>query len=50
VSDAPSLKVIPSFLLADFGGMSISTAGGRLRPEMKSPVDRATAVFLFAFC
>jgi hypothetical protein len=30
--------------------MSISTARGRLRPEVTSPVDRATTVFLFEFC
>jgi hypothetical protein len=29
--------------------MSISTARGRLRPEMRSPVDRATTVFYSCF-
>jgi hypothetical protein len=45
------LKVIPSFLIVDYGGMSMSTstARGRLTPEMRSPVDRATTVFYSCF-
>jgi hypothetical protein len=43
------LKVLPTFLIVDYGGMSISTARGHLRPEMRSPVDRATTVFYSCF-
>jgi hypothetical protein len=43
------LKVIPNFLIVDYGGMWISTARGRLTPEMRSPVDRATTVFYTCF-
>jgi hypothetical protein len=43
------LKVLPTFLIVDYGGMSISTTGGRLTPEIKSPVDRATTVFYSCF-
>jgi hypothetical protein len=43
------LKVIPSFLVVDYGGMSISTARGRLRTEMRSTADRATTVFSSCF-
>jgi hypothetical protein len=43
------LKVIPSLSIDDYGGMPISTAGGRLRREMTSPVDRATAIFCSCF-
>jgi hypothetical protein len=43
------LKVTPIFLIVDYGGISISTARGRLTPEETSPVDRATTVFLFVF-
>jgi hypothetical protein len=43
------LKVLPTFLIVDYGGLSILTARGRLRPEMKSPVDRATTVFYSCF-
>jgi hypothetical protein len=43
------LKVMPSFLIVDYGGMSISTGRGHLRPEMRSPVDRATKVFYSCF-
>jgi hypothetical protein len=32
------------FLIFDFGGMSISTARMRPKPEVTSPVDRATTV------
>jgi hypothetical protein len=39
------LKGILNVLIVDYGGMSISVAGGRLRPETRSPVDRATMVF-----
>jgi hypothetical protein len=39
------LKVLPTSLIVDYGGMSILIARGRLRPEMRSPVDRATMVF-----
>jgi hypothetical protein len=49
VSNTYRLEVIPSFLIADYGGMSILTARGRLRPEMRSPVDRATTVFYSCF-
>jgi hypothetical protein len=44
-----SLKVTPIFLIVDYGGMSISTARGRLTPEVTSPVDRATTVFYSCF-
>jgi hypothetical protein len=37
------------FLIVDYGGMSISTARGRLTPEVTSPVDRATTVFSSCF-
>jgi hypothetical protein len=43
------LKVIPKFLIDDYGGMSISTLKGRLRLEMRSSVDRATTVFYSCF-
>jgi hypothetical protein len=43
------LKVLPTFLIVDYGGMSISTARRRLRPVMTSPVDRATTVFYSCF-
>jgi hypothetical protein len=36
------LKVAPSFLIFDYGGMSISTVRGRLVLEVTSPVDSAT--------
>jgi hypothetical protein len=41
--------VIPHVLVIDFGGMWISTARGRLRPEVRSPVDRVTTVFYSCF-
>jgi hypothetical protein len=44
-----SLKVTPIFLIVDYGGMSISTARGRLTPEVTSPVDMATPVFYSCF-
>jgi hypothetical protein len=37
------------FLIVNYGGMSISTARGRLIPEVTSPVDRATMVFYSCF-
>jgi hypothetical protein len=43
------LKVIPHFMVVDYGGMWISTARGRLRPQVRSPVDRATTVFYSCF-
>jgi hypothetical protein len=43
------LKVIPHFMIVDYGGMWISTARGRLTPEERSPVDRATTVFYSCF-
>jgi hypothetical protein len=43
------LKVTPIFLIVDYGGMSISTARGRLIPEVTSPVNRATTVFCSCF-
>jgi hypothetical protein len=43
------LNVAPIFLIVDYGGMSISTARGRLIPEVTSPVDRATMVFYSCF-
>jgi hypothetical protein len=49
LSGMHSLKVTPIFLIVDFGGMSISTARGRPRPEVTSPVDRATTVFYSCF-
>jgi hypothetical protein len=33
------LKVKPSLLIVDYGGMSISAARGRVRAEMTSPFD-----------
>jgi hypothetical protein len=44
-----SLKVTPIFFIVDYGGISISTARGRLTPEVTSPVDRATTVFYSCF-
>jgi hypothetical protein len=44
-----SLKVTPVFLIVDYGGISISTARGRLTPEVTSPVNRATTVFYSCF-
>jgi hypothetical protein len=49
LSGMHSLKVTPIFIIADYGGISISTARGRLTPEGTSPVDRATAVFYSCF-
>jgi hypothetical protein len=49
MSGMPRLKVTPIFLIVDFGEMSISTAIGRLTPEVTSPVDRATTVFYSCF-
>jgi hypothetical protein len=43
------LKVALIFLIVDYGGMSISTARGRLIPEATSPGDRATMVFCSCF-
>jgi hypothetical protein len=43
------LKLYPGFFIVDYGGMSISTARGRLRPEMWSPVDKATTVLYSCF-
>jgi hypothetical protein len=43
------LKVTPHFLIVDYGEMWISTAKGRVRPEMRSPVDRATTAFYSCF-
>jgi hypothetical protein len=43
------LNVAPIFLFVDYGGMSISTARGRLISEVTSPVDTATMVF-YSFC
>jgi hypothetical protein len=39
-------KLYSFFSIVDHGGMSISTARGRLRPEKTPPVDRATMVFV----
>jgi hypothetical protein len=44
-----SLKVTPIFVIVDYGGISISTARGRLKPKVTSPVDRATTVFYSCF-
>jgi hypothetical protein len=44
-----SLKVTPVVLIVDYGGISISTARGRLTPEVTSAVDRATTVFYSCF-
>jgi hypothetical protein len=49
LSGMHSLKVTPIFLIVDYGGMSISTARGRLTPEVTSPVDRAITVFYSCF-
>jgi hypothetical protein len=43
------LKVTPIFLIVDYGGTSISTAMGRLTPEVTSPVDRASTVFFSCY-
>ncbi len=43
------LKVTPSFLVVDYGGISISAARGRLTPEVTSPVGGATTVFYSCF-
>jgi hypothetical protein len=43
------LKVKPILLMVDYGGMWISTARGRLTPEVTSPIDRATTVFYSCF-
>jgi hypothetical protein len=45
VSNMRRLEVTPSFLIFDCDRMSISTAGGRLKLEMRSLIDRATTVF-----
>jgi hypothetical protein len=42
-------KVILVFLIVDYGGMSISSAKRRLRPEVTSPVDGATMVSYSCF-
>jgi hypothetical protein len=44
-----TLKVTPIFFIVDYGGISISTARGRLIPEVTSSVDRATTVFYACF-
>jgi hypothetical protein len=49
LSGMHSLKVTPIFLIVDYGGISISTARGRLTPELTPPVDRATTVFYSYF-
>jgi hypothetical protein len=49
LSGMHSLKVTSIFLIVDYGGMSISTARGRLTPEVTSPVDRVTTVFSSCF-
>jgi hypothetical protein len=36
------LKVIPNFLIVDYGGMWISPAKGHLTPEMRLPVGFCT--------
>jgi hypothetical protein len=43
------LKVAPIVLIVDYGGISISTAWGRLIPEVTLPVDRATTVLYSCF-
>jgi hypothetical protein len=49
LSGMHGLKVTPIFIIVDYGGISISTARGRPRPEVTSPVDRATTVFYACF-
>jgi hypothetical protein len=49
LSGTHPLKVTPIFSIVDYGGISISTARGRLTPEVTSPVDRATTVFCSCF-
>jgi hypothetical protein len=49
LSNTHRLKVTPNLWIVDYGGMSISTARGRLKPEVRSPVDRATTVFFSYF-
>jgi hypothetical protein len=49
LSGTHSLKVTPIFLIVDYGGISISTARGRLTPEVMTLVDRATTVFFSCF-
>jgi hypothetical protein len=41
--------IIHPFFIVNYGEMSISTARGRLRPEVTPPVDRATTVFYSCF-
>jgi hypothetical protein len=43
------LKVTSSFFIVDCGRRSISTAMGRLRPEIRPPIERATTVFYSYF-
>jgi hypothetical protein len=43
------LKLIPYFLIVAYGGMWILTARWLVRPEMRSPVDRATTVLHACF-
>jgi hypothetical protein len=49
LSNRRHLKVTSNFCIVDYGGMSISIARGRLRLEMRSPVDTATKVFNSCF-
>jgi hypothetical protein len=49
LSNMHQWKAILKFLIVYYGGMSISTARGRLRPEVRSPIDRATMVFVSCF-
>jgi hypothetical protein len=49
MSGMHSLIVTPIFLIVDYGGISISTARVRLKPNVTSPVDRATTGFYSCF-
>jgi hypothetical protein len=49
LSDMHNVKVTPIFVIVDYDGISISTARGRLTPEVMSLVDRATTVFYSCF-
>jgi hypothetical protein len=44
LSNMHRFKVILVFVIVDYGEMSVSTARGRLKLEVLSPVDRATTV------
>jgi hypothetical protein len=49
LSNTHRLKVTRNLLIVNYGGMSISTARGHLRLEIRSPVDRMITVFCSCF-